>query len=219
MAEFDDFQAQDARAAAEIEADVRVEHIGDVYAKSLLDAAESTGETATVLTEFDALVTEVLDRHPKAEAVLASALVSHDEKVGIIDRVFAGRASPLLIHFLKVLSRHDRLDCLRVIHRQAKLLYDKMRGRIRVEFTTALPLDSLQARTLTERFGAVLGGEPVVQYTSDPQLIGGAVVRIGDTVYDGSVANQLKMIRDQMMDRSAHEIQSRRDRFRYPAGN
>ncbi len=48
-------------------------------------------------------------------------------------------------------------------------------------------------------------------------LIGGAVLRIGDTVYDGSVANQLQNLREKMVERSAHEIQSRRDRFRNPA--
>jgi F-type H+-transporting ATPase subunit delta len=66
---------------------------------------------------------------------------------------------------------------------------------------------------------AKLGGEPVFRLRVDPALVAGAVVRIGDTVYDGSIANQLNVLRQQMMDRSAHEIQSRRDRFRHSAGN
>ena len=53
----------------------------------------------------------------------------------------------------------------------------------------------------------------------DPELIGGAVVRIGDTVYDGSVAGQLERLESQMINRSVHEIQSRRDRFRHSGGN
>ena len=52
-----------------------------------------------------------------------------------------------------------------------------------------------------------------------PALIGGAVLRVGDVVYDGSIANQLQIIRQEMIDRSVDEIQSRRDRFRNPAGN
>ena len=47
--------------------------------------------------------------------------------------------------------------------------------------------------------------------------IGYAVVRVGDMIYDGSIANQLEKLRQQMIDRSVHEIQSRRDRFRPPA--
>ena len=53
----------------------------------------------------------------------------------------------------------------------------------------------------------------------DPDLIGGIVLRVGDTVYDGSVATQLEQLREQMIDRSVHEIQSRRDRFRHSDGN
>ena len=45
------------------------------------------------------------------------------------------------------------------------------------------------------------------------------LLRVGDTVYDGSLAAQLAQLRQQMIDRSIHEIQSGRDRFRHPAGN
>ena len=45
------------------------------------------------------------------------------------------------------------------------------------------------------------------------------MLRVGDTVYDGSVATQLAQMREQMINRSVHEIQSRRDRFRHPDGN
>ena len=72
---------------------------------------------------------------------------------------------------------------------------------------------------IAESLRAKLGGEPIFQQETDPSLIGGAVLRIGDTVYDGSIANQLQNLRQQMIERSAHEIQSRRDRFRNPAGN
>ena len=55
------------RPAAEIEADVGVEHVADVYAKALLGAAETAGQTDAVLDEFDALVADVLDRSPQFE--------------------------------------------------------------------------------------------------------------------------------------------------------
>ncbi len=219
MSEFHDSQAEHARTAAKIDADVGVEHVADVYAKALLGAAESAGQTVSVLEEFDELVTGVLDRHAKLEAVLASGLVSPEEKVGIIERVFGGRALPLLVHFLQVVARHGRLDCLRAIHRQSRALYDKLRGRIPVRVTTAEPLGSTLAAGIADRLRAVLGAEPIVEQVVDPELIGGVVVRVGDTVYDGSVANQLQQLRQQMIDRSVHEIQSRRDRFSYPAGN
>ena len=219
MAESDDITARDANVAAQIEADVRVEHIADVYAQALLGAAENVGRAEGVLEEFETLIAELLQPFPQLDAILTSTLIHHDEKTGILDRVLAGRFSPLLVNFLKVVSRHGRFDCLRDIHRQARLLYDRLRGRVHVRLTTATPLSEAAADRIVEGLRAVLGGEPVLRRVTDPELIGGAVLRVGDTVYDGSIANQLQLIRQQMINRSAHEIQSRRDRFRDPAGN
>ncbi len=224
MAESDDINAEHAAVAAQIDADVGVEHVADVYAEALLGATEAAGKTDpgktdAVLAEFDELIQGIFGRFPRLEAVLTSALVSDDEKVGIIDRVFVGRALPLVVNFLKVVAGHGRLDLLRVIHRQAGLLRDKLRGRIHVELATATEIDDALAARITAKLRKVLDGEPLVRRVTDPDLIAGAVVRVGDTVYDGSVANQLSSIRQQMIDRSVHEIQSRRDRFRHPAGN
>ncbi|NQU26310.1 MAG: ATP synthase F1 subunit delta [Candidatus Nealsonbacteria bacterium] len=219
MAESDDINAEHAAVAAQIDADVGVEHVADVYAEALLGATEHAGQTDAVLAEFDELIQGVFARFPRLEAVLTSALVSDDEKVGIIDRLLAGRASPLVVNFLKVVADHGRLDLLRVIHRQAGLRRDKLRGRIHVELVTATEIDDALAQRIAARLRKALDGEPVIRRVTDPGLIAGAIVRIGDTVYDGSVANQLSNIRQQMIDRSVHEIQSRRDRFRHPAGN
>jgi F-type H+-transporting ATPase subunit delta len=219
MAESSDITAEHARTAAQIEADVGVEHIADVYAKALLETAEKAGQTATVIEEFDAFMAEVVDRYPKLESVMASILVSPEEKSKLIDKVLEGRVSAMLVNFLKVVAHHGRLDCLRAIHYETRAFYDKLRNRIPVRLTTAEPLSAAAVEHIAEGLRAKLGGEPIFQTETDPSLIGGAVLRVGDTVYDGSVANQLQNLRQQMIDRSAHEIQSRRDRFRNPAGN
>ena len=210
---------RDAQLAAEMAADVGVEHVAAVYAEALLGAAETAGQSEAVLDEFDDLLADVLDPFPRLQQVLASALISHDDKAGILDRVLGGRASPTMLHFLKVVSRHGRLDCLRAIHRLTRGLYEKMQGRVVVQVTSAAPVDDALAERIVRSIRPLLDGEPVLRRSVDPKLIGGIVVRVGDTVYDGSIAAQLNSVRQQMIDRSAHEIQSRRDRFRYPAGN
>lgn len=216
----DELTPQDAQAAAaQLHVDVGMQHIGSVYAEAILDAAEAAGQTEALLDEFDVLVSGVLDPYPALEEILGSALVSHEEKLGILDRVFHKTLSPLLLNSLKVISRHDRLDCLRAIHAQLHVLYDRLRGRIPVRLSTAAPIDDALAAQITENLRRLLGGQPILSRGVDPALIGGAVVRVGDTVYDGSVAAQLENVRKQMIDRSVHEIQSRRDRFRNPAGD
>ena len=62
-------------------------------------------------------------------------------------------------------------------------------------------------------------GEAIARRLVDEALIGGLVLRVGDTIFDGSVATRLARVREQMITRSVHEIQSRRDRFSSPEGN
>ena len=173
----------------------------------------------SLLAEFYSLLAVVLDPYPELERLLASALVSHEEKVDVLDRTLAAQASPLLLDFLKVVSRHGRLDCLRAIHQQTHELYERMRGQVTVQVSTAVPLSGDAAGRIAENLKNVLDGQPIVQEVVDPDLIGGVVVRVGDTVFDGSVATQLESLRQRMIERSAHEIQTRRDRVRDPAGD
>ena len=90
---------------------------------------------------------------------------------------------------------------------------------MRVELQTATPVDDGLSKNLEQSLRKLLGGEPLVEGSVNPDLIGGIVLRVGDTVYDGSVARQLHQVREQMITRSVHEIQSRRDRFGHPSGN
>ncbi|MBN2578251.1 MAG: ATP synthase F1 subunit delta [Pirellulales bacterium] len=219
MSDAKDLNAEHAQTAAQIEPDVGVEHVADVYARALFSAAQRAGQTAAIDGEFDALFSRVLDPFPRFEAVLASAMVSHEETVGAMDRVLGGRFAPLLVNFLKVVSKHGRLDCLRAIHRRWKVLLEQLHQRVRVQLTTAEPLPADLAARIRLALRAAVGGEPILETAVDPRLIGGAVLRLGDTVYDGSIADQLKRLRHQIFEKSVHEIQSRRNRFRQAAGN
>jgi len=215
----DDRMERDAHLAAAMEREVGVEHVAKVYAEALLGVTENAGRTAAVLDQFDSLVADVLDGYPQLERVLASGMVSPEEKSQILDRVLRAQALPLFLRFLKVVSRHGRLGFVRAIHRQAHVLYRQKLGQVAVEVTTAAPLDEAAVERLRAAVRRLIDAEPVLERRVRPELIGGMVVRVGDTIYDASVARQLETMRQQMIDRSAHEIQSRRDRFRYPAGN
>ena len=80
-------------------------------------------------------------------------------------------------------------------------------------------MDGGLQQELTIALRGMLGAEPVLQVSTRPDLIGGMVLRIGDTVYDGSIATRLARLREHMIDRSVHEIQSGRDRFSIAEGN
>ncbi len=196
-----------------------VQQVAKVYAKALLGAAQNTDQLEPIVEEFDELIRDVIDPHPDFEKLLSSAILSHEEKVGILQRTLGDQLSPLFFNFLKVLSAHGRLDCLRAIHQSMHELYDEMRGIARVGVRTAVPLDEQLAQRLRERLEEALNLKPRLQPTTDPDLIGGIVLTLGDRVLDASISAQLEQIRNQMIDRSVHEIQSRRDHFRTTTGD
>jgi F-type H+-transporting ATPase subunit delta len=199
--------------------DTSAMQVAGVYAKALLGAGESAGQTGALVTELDSLVVDVLDPLPKLDQVLASRMVAHEDKVRILDTALGGRASALMLNFLKVLSAHGRLNIVRAIRQAVREQFDQMQGRVRVKVRTATPLDDALAARIAHTVRTALGGEPILERETDPSLIGGVVLRIGDKVYDASVSTQLEQMRTQMINRSIHEIQSRRDRFGHPAGN
>ena len=201
MSEADDITARDAQVAERFSPDVGREKIGEIYARALLGAARNADQSAAILDELSALIDEAFSGSPKLETVFASPLIRHEEKTALLDRVFQPRMSRLLLNFLKVVSRHGRLDCLRAVRLQAHKLYEEAQGDVRVRVTTAAAVEPKQVEKIAAALAASLGRRPILETVVDPALVGGAVLRIGDTVYDGSVANQLQQIRQQMIDR------------------
>lgn len=199
--------------------DPGAQRVAGVYAKAFLGAATAAGAAQQAVDELVSLDSEVLARFPKLLEVLGSGFVSAEDKLKIVDRTFSGRVSPVVFNFLRVLAEHDRLDALRDITRAVREQYEIMQGLLRVEVGTAAPLSDELAAKIKQQLRSMFGGEPVLVPKVMPELIGGVVLRVGDSVYDGSVAAQLADVRQRIINRSVHEIQSRRDRFRNPAGN
>ncbi|HEY4308158.1 MAG TPA: ATP synthase F1 subunit delta [Pirellulales bacterium] len=205
--------------AAERATDPGAQRVAEVYAKAFIAAAEKAGATAAALEELTAIESEVLERFPRLRSLLSSGFISAADKVQIVDRTFNGRVSSLVLNFLRVLAEHERLEVLRDVIRAARAQFDQMRGLLRVEVTTASPLTDELAAKIQQQLRGMFGGEPVLVPKIKPELIGGVVLRVGDAVYDGSVAARLAQMRSRIINRSVHEIQSRRDRFSNPAGN
>ncbi|HXT59718.1 MAG TPA: ATP synthase F1 subunit delta, partial [Pirellulales bacterium] len=193
--------------------------VASIYARALLAASEKAGKSEEVLDEFDALVRDVLARYPRIDDLLASGMVANEDKAELIGRALGGRVSPIFLNFVKVVAGHGRGRYLKAIHAAARDSFNLMRGRVRVLVTTAAPLEAHQAERIAAQLRGALSAEPKLERQVDPGLLAGIVFRIGDTVYDGSVSTQLERIRSQMIHRSVHEIQRRRDSFSSAAGN
>jgi F-type H+-transporting ATPase subunit delta len=187
------------------------------YAEALVGAAEKQGPVEPVLEELDAIEKEILRAHPRFASLLGSVRVSVAQKDEIISKVFEGRVSDLVVRFLRVLNRHERLGILPAVAREARALWDKRNNRIKIQVRTAAALDESQLKSLQERLAALTGATPILLVSTDPSLIGGLVVQVGDHRFDASVKNRLAQVRQRLIEGKMHEIQSRRDQFSYSA--
>jgi F-type H+-transporting ATPase subunit delta len=190
--------------------DVEKRKIAAVYAKALLAAHAKTCKTASLVEEMDSLIDDVLAPNPAFEQTLASALTPNERKIELLEKVLGGQASPEMMVFLKVVAQHGRLDCLRAVRRELREQFNDLKGRVEVEVRVALPIDQKLQDELHEKLRCQLEGEPILKIVEDPTLIGGVVVRVGDTVYDGSVATRLDQARREMIERSVQMIETQR---------
>lgn len=193
--------------------DVAADQVADVYAKAFLGAAEAAAQTDVRVGAFDRLIRETVETHPDFLQLLGSAFLSREEKEAILDRVFGGRVSEPLLVFLKVLAAHDRLGLLPAIRRRILKQYHVLRGRVEVSVESAEPLDNALRSEITVMLKRLLGGEIELKEKTNPHLIGGLVVRVGDKVYDSSIVTQLGRVRESMIQRSREEIDRDRERF------
>jgi F-type H+-transporting ATPase subunit delta len=105
------------------------------------------------------------------------------------------------------------MNSLRAIARAARLQLNEQQGRVEVLVKTAEPLDEATASSVKAALSKALNKEVVLRTAIDSELIAGIVIQVGDTVYDGSVANQLAQLRRGVVNKTAEQIRESLDRF------
>ncbi|MCA9114945.1 MAG: ATP synthase F1 subunit delta [Planctomycetaceae bacterium] len=198
--------------------DPGAQQIARVYADAFLDSAASSG-VENVLEEFTSFQDEVIQPNPEFWVLLTEGVLSVDERLALIDRAIAPVASEHFASFLKVLTRHGRMDLLPLILQEAHIRYELRTGRQRVTVTSAVPLSDEQQEQVRGRIRESFEFEPILEPRVDATVLGGLIVQIGDTVYDGSLRTRMKQLRNRLRQRSLHEIQSGRNRFSHPEGD
>lgn len=204
--------------ASHLLADPSAKGVARVYAQAFLAAAASSTVSDPVgeLAEFDATV---LQAYPKVADFLTSEVSSRDDKLGFLERFVRPRASAFLMNFLVVLARHDRLSLLPLVLELARGMDEQRLGKKRVSITSALPLTEAQLQSLQARLKDALSCEPILVQKTDESLLGGVILQVGDTLFDGSLRTRLKQLRSRLRERYLHEIQCGRNRFSSPEGN
>lgn len=174
--------------------DSEEEHVGEVYAKALLGVARKSSNTDELLNQFQTVVEEVFSKNPKLEAALNSPKLSVEQKESLLDKILGPHVDPTLLKFIKVLCRRQRLNFVRGIQRSITEFRDEELGRVRVLVTSAIELSSQEVDGIRGQLKTKLNREVSVVTKVDPSIIGGLVLRIGDTVFDGSVTGKFDQL-------------------------
>jgi F-type H+-transporting ATPase subunit delta len=193
--------------------DASRQQLGNVYAKALLGAAEKAGQADRSVEELEAVVSDVLDKLPQLEEALKTPRLTHEERLPILEKAFGGKLSATTLTFLKVVSQHNRLDCLRAIARAARKQLDAARGRVEVIVETAYPLSNPVRDRIVARLTQLLGKQVNLQTHVNEDLLGGLMVRVGDTVYDASLAARLKRMEAVTLDHTKQALRESLERF------
>ena len=186
--------------------------LANTYAAALLNAAEEAGQAEGVLADLEELVHDIWHEQKEFAALLSYGLTNPERRDRVLNDVFKDRVQPVLMTFLHVLARRERLVLLPLIARPARELWDRRNKRVPVTVRSAVPLDDGLREALRAKLSAMLaGGTPILSEEVDPELIGGLVVQIGDGLYDASVRSGIDQVHEAMIRRGANDLRRRRD--------
>ncbi|MFO0809365.1 MAG: ATP synthase F1 subunit delta [Gemmataceae bacterium] len=195
--------------------EIDVLQIARVYAQALLRNAQKRDKVDLIQQHFDNLFPAHAQhtQDPKSLAnLMTSGAIPRHRRTAVIEDAFKGRVDDLFLDFLQVLNQHDRLDIIRPVGAEYRELRDELYNRVRFQVRTVVPLTDAQREEMLKKARERFQTDAVLVEVIDPDLLGGMQVQVGDRLFDLSLRSRLQAIKKQLIERSSHEIQRRRDR-------
>lgn len=176
-----------------------VETIARRYGTALADVVMKTGETDTVKAELKSWE-ELIAGNPDLLNAFRNPAIAHLNKERVLDSLIQKtRPSKTTSNFLRVLQRNSRLTELPEINEKFAAVLEERSGRVSAEVVSARELSEGQRAELKANLEKLTGKQVKLDFKIDESVIGGVVIRVGSTVYDGSVKTQLENLREQLV--------------------
>jgi F-type H+-transporting ATPase subunit delta len=173
-----------------------MEEIASVYARSLFEVAqeqEKLDEVRDQIGEF----ADALSESRELQTFFFSPYFSTEEKKEGLDKTLEG-AEDIVGNFLALLVENHRMPALFRIRRELDSLWRDVNQLLPVQITSAVELDEAVAKQIGEEIGRQTGRKVELSSTVDPDVLGGIVVRVGNSVLDASIRNRLENFRKQV---------------------
>ena len=175
---------------------------GTRYARALFDVALKEGDVQQAGADLGAFA-QLVAGHDTLARVLSNPAVPAPRKRAVVEQLLAsaGTVSPIVAKLLLLLAERDRLVLLADIDAAYRNRLMEHARVVRAEVVTAVALPADRVAALRQGIARSMGRElehVQLDHRVDASIIGGAVTRVGSTVYDGSVARQLEKMKDRL---------------------
>jgi|ERR1022692_1129003 F-type H+-transporting ATPase subunit delta len=170
------------------------------YARAFADVViSSKADPARLLAELQAMVA-LLAESDQLRRVMENPSIPGEQKRAVLDAITQklGWSRPVR-NFIAVVTDHRRLQLFSEIVRHVEQELNDRMGFAEAQVSSARPLSDPEKQLLEAEIAKLLGKQVRARYQQDPALLGGAVVQVGSTIYDGSVNGQLERIREQLV--------------------
>lgn len=167
------------------------------YAEALLALATKAdnrdGFASMIRDVANAMTTDMT-----VKQFMESPRVSYEQKNAVLAKAFGDRVPRVFLRFLETMVHHRRQMLIPGVATEYANLLDEVEGRVHADVTVARPVDDAETQRIAARLSAALGKTVVPHVSVNPAIMGGVVVKVGDTVMDGSVRRRLNVLAQRM---------------------
>ena len=173
-----------------------MEEIASVYARSLFEAAQDAGNLDQVREQIGQ-VADAIDADRDLQVFFFSPYLTSEEKKDGLHKAVSD-AEPIVRNFLELLIENHRMPALFRIRREYDRLWEQENQLLPVQITSAVELDEGVVRRIGDEIGRQTGRTVELTATVDPEVIGGIVLRVGNSILDASIRTRLERLRKQV---------------------
>jgi F-type H+-transporting ATPase subunit delta len=160
------------------------------YAKALIDLANERGVVNEVNKDMSFFET-ICDENPSFVAVMANPIIRHDKKLNILNNIFKNNVNDVTFSIFNVLTKKNREKLIYPIAKEFQKIFQQQNGIQHVSISAASKLTDKQIEEFTNVISKSINKKIVLEEKIDESLIGGYVLRVGDTQIDTSVKKKL----------------------------
>jgi F-type H+-transporting ATPase subunit delta len=170
-----------------------MEELAQVYARALFEVGREQGKL-DLLREQLGEFADALDQTRELSVFFFSPYFSTKEKREGLERLLDG-ADESFLNFLGMLIENHRMPVIFRIRQEYERLWQDENRLLPVEITSAVALDQATTEGLGERIGQRAGRKVALAARVDPDILGGIVLRVGNSILDASIRNRLEQLR------------------------